>query len=193
MFKFKNITKEERAKKVVKAQRLMEFLESKDMKVFINFGSLLGAIRENGLILEDNDIDICYISKFNKKEEVFRECQELKHKCREWGMLKAFFSSTKHSADEEADCYGQFHLWFEGLGVDLFTQWIDEEGNYWMHQWGNLGKIEIEPFREVLFEGVGVKVPKESEKILEALYGQDWKTPKAEKIRKYRERGIYLL
>lgn len=192
MFKFSKITKEERQEEIAKTKRLLEFLEGIGMKVFINYGTLLGTIREGGLILHDNDIDICYISKFQEKKEVFRECQEIKYKLNDLGMLEAFFGDVKFFPDEiEKSCYGQLHTLFENKTFDLFTNWLDSEGNYWMCQWGNLGKIELEPFRTVDCEGIGMKVPKESERILEVLF-KDWETPRDEKIGKHRERIWHL-
>ena len=187
---FADLTIEEREKELDKIMEAEKILE--DYEVYLQFGTLLGCIREQALIENDDDIDLCYMSKYHTREEVQEEMKELYRKFIRLGIMRNYFTTekTKHwwkeIEDEDVtediiDPFGQCHIRVAGGNVDLFTSWIDTNGDYYTCQWGNFGNAtQYFPLTEGTIYGKQFKIPQNSEKILERLYG-DWRTPRREK------------
>jgi len=166
----------------------------------LQFGTLLGVVREQGLIDSDTDIDICYMSKFNTAKDVEAEMKVIYRLLIDKGVMYNYFTTDidetkgywKEILGEELkqpiiNPFGQAHVRIGGRDVDFFTSWIDQQGNYCTCQWGCLGKAEdILPFKSVMLYNMEFKVPSNSENILTSLYGE-WKIPKGEKCKLMRK------
>jgi len=179
-----------------------DYFKGLGFDMYLQFGTLIGAVREGKVVDNDHDIDICYLSKRSVASEVYEEAKVLATTLADDGLLKAYFSPEEGthygekiavkegslSGDFVLD--GQFHIGKEYL-FDLFTSWIDEEGNYWTCQWGNYGNIEIKPFKRVTLNGIKFKAPKDYDNILTRLYG-NWRVPADDHPSKLLHRSFYL-
>lgn len=154
-----------------------------DYDIYLQFGSLLGAIRERNLIGGDYDIDVCYMSHFHTMPEIVQEAKDLKVRLHKLGILDKHFDKSMQGVppEQEVEPFGQFHVNGGSMIIDLFTSWIDENGDYWTCQWGNFGKADqFFPLSEGKLCDFTFKVPQNSELILARLYGEDWRTPRSD-------------
>jgi hypothetical protein len=182
--------KEEDKKRYVEETRwLCDLLSEIGVQTHLQFGTLLGYVREGKLIDSDDDIDICYLSNFTDVKGVISECQLIYKKLYERNVLLRYWDSdyNRHRRIGKPP-FGQAHVIMWDHCIDLFTSWKDISGNYWTCQYGNFGKTE---FRKVTFYGYDFNIPTETNKILTRLFG-DWKTPASDKPKKYIERRCYM-
>lgn len=198
---YENFSLEQKTKEILMIKAIEKALH--DYEIYLQFGTLLGAIRDKGLIDSDTDIDVCYMSKYHTAIEVEQEIKDIYRILIEKGMLYNYFTTNidsnthywkeikeKALKEEIISPFGQAHIRIEHRDVDFFTSWIDETGNYYTCQWGNLGKgNEHFPVEDIEVYNIKLSVPRNSGKILTKLYG-NWKIPKKEKSS--RKRKAYL-
>lgn len=132
-------------------------------------GTLLGTVRNQGIIPHDDDIDVVMFEKdFNKLRKALE------------GNDKYYIKQVK------------FPMWkferkgIDGVWIDIFI--IDEEEDKVMYKepkhrkvWPNMWfkKSEILPLREVDFEDIRIIIPNDPIPYLERCYGSDWRIPKS--------------
>ena len=138
-----------------------------NLPIYLMYGTLLGVIRNNDFIPHDTDVDLGYLSSYNKKEDVCSERIELINKLERDGMLR---------------CRGTvgIKIKFNGNDFDVWTSWIDEKGKYNVVPLSDLGEKElIIPFKTIIFRGNKFSIPQKSEELLDKIY-INWKTPLTE-------------
>ena len=188
--RFVNWSEENKIEYVKEAKSLCEFLSLRGFESHLQFGALLGLVRERKLIDNDTDIDICYLSKKSAPVDACRECYELYEIFRDCGMLVRYWNrSYRPKIQLKNDLFGQAHVRVEKYVIDLFTSWVDKKGNYWTCQYGNFGKTK---FKKATFYGYEFTIPTETDKILTRLFG-DWRTPREDKPRKHINRRCYMI
>lgn len=160
-----------------------------DYDFYLSFGTLLGCIRENGLINHDKDIDISYMCKTHTAKEVEQETIELYKRLNEKGLLENY---RKREDDVAKGLWGagangiidtiempklQCQIVIDGVRLDTWTDWIDEQGNFYNSIRGNLGKADnYLPLKEASMYDIKLKIPSNAEMMLEDIYGE-WKIP----------------
>jgi phosphorylcholine metabolism protein LicD len=175
---------------VKETKQVCDVLKELGFQTHLQFGTLLGLVREGKLIDNDADIDICYLSNCNARYAVRAECYELYKVLKNCGLLVRYWNGNYNPKKILTDdVFGQAHIQINKFVVDLFTAWIDKSGNYWTCQYGNFGKTD---FKKATFYGHEFNVPTETDKILARLFG-DWKTPCDDKPCKYIERKCYMI
>ena len=142
-----------------------KILDSLSVPFFLSNGTLLGCIRENGLIKHDLDVDIgVLIENFN-------------------GHI---YSSFIDNGFEKYDIYGakerglQYSFKRDGIKLDIFFYYPEPYGHS-MSVWKYGEQIKykfpkLDTFIDRAFLGETYKVPSNYEEYLSAQYG-DWKTP----------------
>jgi len=178
---------------------LVESLEQHNVKYYLDFGSLIGAVRDNGLIPWDDDIDISLFdeSDYNKVPDVLNDIRK-KHKLRtyiftfEWAAKKrskrrkeVYVDRIKFTNKENFQIakVRTNRFWFFGRGntcIDIFFKYKFEGDSYWLaNARENSVPIELtcEDLTRINFCGVQCWIPKEYDDYLTYIYG-DWKTPK---------------
>lgn len=132
-----------------------------EYNIFIFYGTLLGYIRENNFIKNDDDIDV--LISFEKKEEVLKKIKEKKfhiHMEREY-----FIQIYKNDI-------GPFDIYF-----------YTEDANYIYIPWmkSKYEKDIIFPLKEVNFNNEKIYIPNNPIQFFELYYGNDWKIPQQKK------------
>lgn len=144
---------------------------------FISFGTLLGIVRENSCIQGDDDLDIMINYDYQKLRSVFEE--------------QGFTFTSKFGIKnpdtilktEPCDKYGSFDFYMASVkDKNYFTAWQNVV----------FQNVEIET---KAWRSVHINLPKNSEAILEKMYGTNWRTPIkytcADQARKAKEKTIY--
>ncbi len=136
--------------------------------------------------------------------EIISEACAIYTGLRDDGLLCKYWTHipTQHGADPRFPPFnggiqapiGQAMWWMDGYGtyIDMFTSWIDENGDYWTCQWGNFGPAtQFFPLVPGTLRGRTIMIPNNADIILTRLYG-DWRTPRKDHPSKYLTRGRYL-
>lgn len=174
-FDFRNCTeqrKDEFVKGILSVQDL--FIREFGIITYVDFGTLLGAVRDNNFIDYDTDIDMTYLSKFSDVNDIRKEQDKIYDFFKNKNMLKADFRTRAILPH-----YGQIHIKLHDIGmiVDITTGWIGRFGNYYVFPYGKIGRKEdVLPLKVIPFRKEFINVPNNSEKLLEFLYN-DWRKP----------------
>lgn len=184
---------DQHAKDIVEVQKL--YKEQFDVDVYLAYGTLLGAIRDEDFIDHDRDIDLAYMSKHNNMKDIYQEWIGIMQFFKDAEITEKFTRTAKKAFKyvfgkdlplhynklfKRRNCGGQFHFWVPtGTSwIDMWTAWTYEEKYFCSRR--TLGDIKhdlILPLKKTKLRGVEVSIPNKPEKYLEYLYGPDWKTP----------------
>jgi phosphorylcholine metabolism protein LicD len=138
---------------------------------FIGYGTLLGIVRNNSCINNDDDIDI--IIDIIHYDELLILLEKNKYKIilseKNNNLVKNKNIFIKVQKDKEPTIDFYFSISNEDIYHDLW------EKNYW---------IDCVPFIIMPWKDTYLLLPKNSESKLKIIYGDDWKTP--------RQRGEYI-
>ena len=173
---FKDIPLKDRLEKVEYIRKFcIWFKDLFGIDVYLMYGTLLGAIRENNFIDSDNDIDLAYISKYHKFEDVFKEMIMINLTLSNLGHILSFGEGSglpRHS--------GHAHIFSEDKKCvfDVWTSWIGEDNKYYFYSMGmGLDSSVLLPLTTGTILDKKLPIPCKSEKLLEYLYTADWKKP----------------
>ena len=147
-----------------------------DVECWLVYGTLLGCIRENGLIKHDYDFDVgMWKSDFNQK---------LKDKLLENGFILAHqFEGIDYDAFEQT--YQK-----DGVSIDIFYSYKNE-AETWTHVFHRekdeqlppeIWKVRKLPYpnkglTKTTFLGKQVFIPSNAEEYLALTYGDNWRIP----------------
>ncbi len=150
---------------------LITAITSLGHEVFINSGTLLGAVRDGKLIPHDDDIDLAVVLRGKTVDEVAREWEALKDKLRQADLLDVEY-------DREARLPIAKLRHPSGVGVDIFPAWISGDRMYvWPHTYGELSVGDVFPLGNVPLHGLELPAPANPAKMLALNYGEGWRSP----------------
>lgn len=166
-------------------RELITVLEGYDIKPFLWAGTLLGAVRERTFIGSDDDIDLAYISKYSHPRDVMQEAINLYTRLNNDGILRNYYTDRWIRTEETpiTSTFGQAHIKINrSFTVDLFTTWVSE-GEFHDPWFDVIGTENQFVYKDNCEELDGIKFPalENPERMLNVLYGDDWKTPRQEK------------
>jgi len=161
---------------------------------YICYGTLLGSIRDNNVIPGDSDYDIAYLSKGTNLKEVREELIGIAKILIEHKLLLKIWVDGKgilnpKVSDLNINFLGQMHVKSPNslALLDVFSSWITNNKYYLCpHIQGQLIKSDITPFISSKIRNINFVVPKNSEKLLENIYGNSWKIPSDKKSKNKR-------
>ncbi len=173
-------------------------LNKHNIDYYLDFGTLIGAIRDKGFISWDDDMDISLVneSDYKKIPEVLKDIKELNFriyldsfkdsiKKRELNAQKLYHSKIKFT-DENNYRVAKIRnnrFWIFGKGpncLDIFFKYKHQDQISWVAQGKahSLPKDKIsDELIEIDFYHLKCKVPKNYDEYLTSMYG-DWQTPK---------------
>jgi hypothetical protein len=157
-----------RSSKVLQAAltRLDSALSSSGISYFLTNGALLGFVREQRIIPNDDDIDVCLV--FDTLDELEKKITQLALLLRDqdvihWdGLEENFWVSVN----------------FFGIHIDLFCAWRNQE-SFICYPGGLLREDNLFPIRRLSVPGLGAElpIPSNPRPLLETLYGESWMIP----------------
>ncbi|HUY01495.1 MAG TPA: LicD family protein [Candidatus Deferrimicrobium sp.] len=147
-------------------KRVTDLLNKYKINFFVFYGTLLGIIRSNDLIDNDDDVDILVHISDQQKVKILEdghliEVRELKY-------------------DHQGEVHSMIQLYFKNdLGpCDIYFY---EERDHLIYIRWDFGLIydtcDIFPLISKQFLDRNILIPKNSEKILRETYGEKWKIP----------------
>ena len=153
------------------------FLKEFNIQLYLTWGTLLGAIRQNDFIAFDNDVDLAYLSRKDKDFEILEEHEFIV------AVLKEHeFAVTRNSK-------GQIHVRVlpeteAGSGavfnLDIWTTWV-RDGQYFHYPdiKGDLSEADTLPLIPHKLRGQSFLIPTGYANVLTAFYGEKWQEPDA--------------
>ncbi len=180
-------------------QILIDTLSEYNIKYYLDFGTLIGAIRDKGLIPWDDDIDISLLNEddYSKIPDVLKEIKR-RHRLRTY--LSTFEDTKNKRVSKNQKIYqesinftsnsnyqiakvrtNKYFIFGRGnTCIDIFFKYTHDDNIYWM-AYGQVNSVPISSFsnelEEIDFCGIKCSIPKEYNDYLTYKYG-DWMTPK---------------
>lgn len=138
---------------------------------FVIYGSLLGAVREQGFLGHDIDFDAAYVSRHTDGADVAAERQQIALALIDAGFDLEALTTTLHlhSPVDPQIRIDLFHLYFDAAGVLSFPFGVAGTRDVRKEEWGGLTESQFGPAR--------VLVPTCAEAVVEAIYGPTWREP----------------
>jgi hypothetical protein len=143
---------------------LNQVFENNKIHFFLNFGTLLGAYRDNSFIPHDNDLDL---GIFEKDKTVFlRMIPEFEKRgvklCGEWGGILYTFIYKGITCD--------FNVFYKPLFPYRFYY-------YGVGEWRFVPIKYLKKLKPFTFLNESFYIPEETEGYLQYLYGENWRIP----------------
>jgi hypothetical protein len=157
--------------------QVLDAIRDAGVEAFLAYGTLLGAVRQGGLIGHDSDADLGYVSRFSHPVDVILESFRLQRHLNGLGFDTYRYSGIAFRVDViEGDGFRR--------GLDVFGGFIAEpvgDRPAMLYLMGEIGaRFErewIHPLTTATLEGRTFPVPGRPEKLLEATYGPGWRVP----------------
>ncbi|UYM05109.1 hypothetical protein [Solicola gregarius] len=151
--------------------RVLDELRDAGYQAFANSGTLLGLVRDDGIIWHDDDVDLAVLLHADTTKAAAHEWAELRRKLAETGLLDLELDRrrTIHTKAASPD----------GLMLDLFPAWISD-GRLYVFPccFGEVAADDVIPLAPFAVGGSNrVPVPAHPEALLAVNYGDDWRTP----------------
>ncbi|MDU8926547.1 LicD family protein [Alisedimentitalea sp. MJ-SS2] len=148
-------------------EQVMSNLKAVGSEVFLNSGTLLGAVRDKALIAHDDDVDLAIRLDASSTVEAVEQ----------WKKTRELLQNAGFLSERQPTNPGTMKLKASGgYNVDLFPAWVDEGQVYvYPHTCGDLTEDQVFPLKPC--ETTGLPIPKDPEAMLAVNYGDGWKHP----------------
>ena len=142
-----------------------DVLAQRGVAIFLNFGTLLGAIRERGFIAHDHDVDM---GLFEKDRAAFM------------AAIPALAARSLVVTTQILPESTLITTMRGGESLDFF--FARPLTGFWRRRWdlddfSRVAAVHLDGLDEIDFLGERFKIPRESEAMLRQLYGKTWRIP----------------
>ncbi|WP_067436870.1 LicD family protein [Nocardioides jensenii] len=150
---------------------VVDALAEAGVEAFMAYGTLLGAVRQGGLIGHDSDADLGYVSRHDQPADAILESFRLQRALTAMGYPVTRYSGLAFKVlVTESD--GAVR------GLDVFGGFLRDGLLYLMGEVGHPFRADwIFPTTEIEFEGRPFPAPAQPDHLLEAMYGPSWRVP----------------
>ena len=150
---------------------LRDLAESCGVEAYLNYGALLGAVRDGAMIAHDSDTDVCYLSRQTSPAEVILESYRVERtmRARGWKLLRMSGGDIKLllPLGNGRTCH-----------VDVFVAFRVAGPFYQLgNRSGRLPESAIVPLSTIELHGFTFPAPARPEEMLEFVYGPGWRVP----------------
>lgn len=139
--------------------------------LWMAFGTLLGAVREQGVIGSDSDVDLAYLSDQPSPAHMQLEMMNMNRALRRAGYRvirkTGSFSTIRLQAPDGALATIDIYTCFYSAGMFLATATLRAD----------VPVEAILPLQRLSFEGLLLPAPASPERLLSASYGPSWRRP----------------
>jgi SAM-dependent methyltransferase len=137
---------------------------------FAMYGTLLGAVREQGFIAHDYDVDLAYVSRHRSGPESAEELKAIALGLIDQGFdVDALRTHLHIRHPDNPTRVDLFHLYFDETGLLAFPFGVAGQREIHQEEWAGVTSTP--------FEHGEMTVPVLAEEMVEAIYGADWRTP----------------
>ncbi|MFC6152734.1 class I SAM-dependent methyltransferase [Nocardioides yefusunii] len=138
---------------------------------YLNYGALLGAVRDGTMIAHDSDTDLCYVSKFDQPADIILESFRMERilRNRGWKVLRMSAGDIKLllPLSDGRQCH-----------IDVFSAfWINGVFYQFGNRSGHLKKESLLPLGTIELDGYTFPAPRVPEDMMAFLYGENWRIP----------------
>jgi tetratricopeptide (TPR) repeat protein/SAM-dependent methyltransferase len=156
-------------------ERAKAVLDGTGRRLFLCYGTLLGAHRDGDFIPGDDDFDASYVSTAADPRAFKAECH------------RVALELLRHGLDINFSINGRpFKAGLDGVWLDITPMW-SYRGRMWSFDVHDLTPDALEPVTTMRFREHDVYVPRDVAAFLADTYGPDWRTPRPE-FRYYRSK-----
>jgi len=150
---------------------LRDLREVCGVEAYLNYGALLGAIRDGAMIAHDSDTDVCYLSRHESPADLIAESYKIERTMRElgWVLLRMSGGDIKVllRLSDGRVCH-----------IDIFVAFYVRGTFYQLgNRSGRLPREVILPVSQVELHGYTFPAPAQPEAMLAFLYGENWRVP----------------
>lgn len=141
------------------------------VEAYLNYGALLGAVRDGAMIAHDSDTDVCYLSRHTSPADVIAESYRVERTMRRlgWTLLRMSGGDIKLllPLSDGRQCH-----------IDVFVAFRVGETFYQLgNRSGTLPQAAILPVSTITLHGVDFPAPADPEAMLAFVYGPGWREP----------------
>ncbi len=138
---------------------------------YLNYGALLGAVRDGKMIAHDSDTDLCYVSKYETPADIIMESFRMERTLlqRGWKVLRMSAGDIKLllPLSDGRQCH-----------IDVFGAfWVNGVFYQFGNRSGHLEKDSLLPLGTIELDGYTFPAPRVPEDMLVFLYGENWRVP----------------
>lgn len=148
-----------------------------NVKAFADFGTLLGLVREKGLLKHDLDIDTAVLGRPNLYRYVTMLMERNGYELwREYIYNGKVVEQSYHYKDTKVDIN---YYEYRGKGVNTWLFYRDPDKKYKNNN-RNIVRMDyslIDEIKTIKIKGKDIAIPANAEQILEEKYGKNWRTP----------------
>jgi SAM-dependent methyltransferase len=141
------------------------------VEAYLNYGALLGAVRDGAMIAHDSDTDVCYLSRHTSPADIIIESYAIQRTMKNlgWTLLRMSGGDIKIllPLSDGRVCH-----------IDVFVAFRVGGTFYQLgNRSGRLPESAILPVSTIELHGVEFPAPAEPEAMLEFVYGPQWRVP----------------
>jgi hypothetical protein len=157
------------------------YLQRYRVPYIVQYGSLLGLIRDKGIIAHDDDIDVDVfedgVDNLEVAMKALVDASGGKYHFFEFPLFGYKLVETEHWSKECPESGVQLDFFIRTQTGDGLYSLSDRACKMWPH-FSTIESRNVFPIRRGMLGSIEVNIPNNPEKFLVQNYGEDWRTPK---------------